>query len=101
MGWRKDRRDAREIGSFLLFDRDCGVCGTSGEVEGLTPEDPKEDCPHCSGTGMVLTELGENVVNFLDRLGWRIGRLDQIQSMLRVLTMEIDEMKEELRNRKQ
>jgi DnaJ-class molecular chaperone len=69
MNYGKARRNAQAIGNMMQFETDCGICGSSGEVE---LEDGKTlvECTFCNGTGFKLTELGENIVLFLSKLGY-------------------------------
>ena len=55
---------------MLISDlkRECSNCDTSGfqagyDVWGSIHTNLQKSCPHCSGNGHILTELGENLWN--------------------------------------
>jgi len=65
----------------------CPRCNASGRLAGLaslgiSQINPSGQCPQCRGRGFLLTELGEDLVNFLRPFmeEWIAERLKAVQA---------------------
>lgn len=54
----------------IQFERECGECYGNGYL--LTARDEiKGSCPKCKGCGSIATELGQELLEFLEHQGFK------------------------------
>lgn len=60
----------------VALERECPNCGGRGWKVDTNPfvRGNRENCNHCEGTGKVLTEAGEQLIDFVSRYLLRIRK---------------------------